>query len=581
MAGWNARSILTFLAELRRRHVIRVALGYAVVAAGIMAIASDFFPALGLPSWTLKLVAILCVLGFPLAVVLAWAYDITPGGPTRTRAPAEPPAASGLEVADAAGPDAADERAIRTLAVLPFANLDPEPGSDYFSDGITEELIGALSRLAGLRVAARTSAFAFKDRQIDVREIGALLGVEGIVEGSVRRGGDRVRIGVQLVSARDGHHRWSDTFEYELSDVLRLQEDVSRAVISALRGHGLEIAPPRATRAPAAGGEAHDLYLRGRQAFNRRTGRDLRAAIAHFERAVAIAPSFALAHSGLADAYALLMEYGLAAPESVLPSARTAAQRALALAPELAETHVSMALVHQCAWEWQAAEAAFDEALALNPGHAAAHHRHALLLAWLGRPRPALEAMRQAHVLDPLSPLVTAGIAWIHYYARDIPEAIRQLGNAHDLDPQFMSAHLLAGMAHLAAHEPRAAIAALETAARLSGDGPTVLPLLGLAYGRAGRDDDAAAVLARVRDMAARAYVPDYYLALAGLGVGDVDAALGALELAVRRGCVQLVYLRADPLWDDMRDHPRFAAVLEAVRLPEPEAASAPSRGGR
>lgn len=570
MAAPDLRSLSALVVELRRRKVFRVSVAYVVVGGAVMSGVNNFFPALQLPGWTVTLTAALVVVGFPITILLAWAFDITAKGLTRTPSDADAESAADAvgDVAPQAPAVAAAAGPIRALAVLPFANLSPDRDDEYFSDGMTEELIGTLSRVDGLRVAARTSAFALKGSPLDVREIGAKLGVQAVLEGSVRRGGNRIRVSAQLVSAVDGLQRWSDTYEYELDDVLRIQEEISHAVVSALRAHGMAvIGAPRAYGA-ASSGEAYDLYFRGRYAWNRRTPQGLRTAVTCFERAVAIDPQFALAHAGLADAIGLLMDYGLAPPRSALAEATEAAERALALAPDLAEAHASAALVRQCAWNWQGAEAAFRRALALNPGYAAAYHRYALLLAWLGRPDEALLAMRNARELDPLSLVVNAGIAWVHYYARSFVDAIRQCGDVLELDPAFMNAHIVRGLALLATGDAAGAVAALETASRLSEEAPTVLPILGLAYGRAGRSAEAAGVLERVRTQAGRAYVPAYYIAVAALGVGDEQEALRQLENAVGERCIQLVQLRADALWDDLRGQPRLDAVLRGTGLP-------------
>lgn len=590
MSGKRSR-FSTFIAELRRRHVFRVAIAYAAVAWVLMQGADITFPAFGLPEWTITLLVMLLVAGFPLAVVLAWAYDITPAGVERTTS--EP-------AGEAARPDPARRstserprsRPTRSIAALPFVNLNRESTDDYFSDGLTEELINALTRVRGLRVAARTSAFSFKGSPLDVRQIGERLEVQHVLEGSVRAAGDKLRMSVQLINVDDGYCLWSETFERKLGDVFAIQEEIAHAVVGRIMagppGNGTMLSPGHAgapaaalqpqrseTRPERAGGfvertsnlDAFHAYLKGRYFWNRRTEADLRRAIDHFRQAIVADPNYALAYSGLADSYTILLDHGLVSPQEALPAATKAAERALTLDATLAEAHTSVALVRVFDWQWAGAEDAFRQAILINPGYPIAHHRHALLLAWLGRSAEALEQIEEARQLDPLSLIILASIGWVHYYGRRFDQAEEQLRATLEMEPNFANAHLALGLVHGAAGRLAEAWAELERARSISGDTAPLLALLAHAYGRAGRSEDAQALIRQLSARAGESYVSCYYRALPYLGLGEVDRALDWLERAVRERAAALVYLKVDPIWDLVRDDRRFQDVLERLKF--------------
>lgn len=567
-------SLAAFWNELRRRRVVRVAIVYIIASIAVVETANNFFPVLQLPGWTTTLIAALALLGFPVAIGLAWAFDITPHGVTRTvrtavaAAPADDSAAPAPRASHAVPVTSRpDDGVIRSLVVLPFVNVSRDGADEYLSDGVTEELIGALARVPNLRVAARTSSFVFKGQPLDVREIAARLGVDGVMEGSVRRAGARIRIHATLLSASDGHHRWSGAWDYEMDDALRLQEEVSREVVDALRQGGIDLAAPALNGVTSRNGRAWDLYLQGRYWLNRRTEEGLAKAVDLFGRAAGVDAQYALAHAGLAEASVLSSEYGVLSPREAIHRATSAAERALALAPDLPEALVARALAHVAAWEWSAADSAFRRALELQSDHAVACHRHALLLAWLLRHDDALRTMQRAVQLDPVSPVARAGLAWVHYHARRFDDAAAASTAVLDSDADFLGGWVILGLARLAAGETEAAVRALETACRMSGDAPTVLPLLGLAAGRAGNSALARAIRERTLARRLSGYAPAYYEAIAMLGVDDHDGALRALEAAVVEHAGQMAYLLAEPALDPLRPKSRFQHIVAAVGL--------------
>jgi TolB-like protein len=339
-----ASKVGSFLAELKRRKVYRVAVVYAVVAFVIWGAAEQLVPGLALPPWVFRLIVLLTILGFPIALVLAWAFEITPDGVRRTEpvraesaeAPSSPPLAVTHDV----------ER--RSIAVLPFANMSDDPENEYFSDGMTEEIINALTQLEDLRVAARTSCFAFKGKPADIGEIGAKLKVATVLEGSVRKAGTRLRITAQLVNVADGYHLWSERYDREMEDVFAIQEDIARAIADRLQVTLAGGAGERLVKPPTKSLEAYDLYLKGRYFVNRIVevaGEGPRKGIDFFEQALALDPGYALAHAGIADAYSFLGSTVLR-PKEALPKAREAAMRALELDDTLAETHCALGWIY-------------------------------------------------------------------------------------------------------------------------------------------------------------------------------------------------------------------------------------------
>jgi TolB-like protein len=394
-----------FWKELLRRRVVRVAVFY-IAGAWILAQAVDLMLDAFDSSQYMRFVVAGLAVGLPVALALAWLFDITPSGIERT-----PDRPESLDP-----PPAAPESSI---AVLPFANLSQDVENEYFSDGLSEEIRNQLARVSGLRVAARTSSFAFKGRHEDVREIGRRLSVATVLEGGVRKQADTVRIDVQLVSAADGYQIWSETFERRLDDIFRLQSEVASAVIAAIspRTAGEERAPtPPATQNV----EAYNLYLLGRHHFHKRTEASLERAVAYFEQAIEHDSAYALAYSGLADAYTLLSAgyYGNMPAMHAVTHALPAAQRALELAPDLAEAHASLGLIHHNQGDLVTAQAALERALALNPGYTMAHVWHGLVLTTQGRYRDAEVRNREALRLDPLSPIANTNAGFDALQAR-------------------------------------------------------------------------------------------------------------------------------------------------------------------
>ncbi len=461
--------------------------------------------------------------------------------------------------------------AAASVAVLPFADDSRGRVNEYFTDGLADEIIGALTRVDGLSVVARTSAFAFKGRAVGTREVGEQLGVAYVLEGSVREAGDRLRVSVRLVRARDGTPVWSERFDRRMGDVLAVQDEISRAVARELRDelvHGGRA--PRGAR-PAVDPVAYDLYLQGRFAWFQRSPQGLGRALASFTAAAERDPRYPLVHVGIADVYNVLgaFDYGLLPPDSAYPRARAAAGRALELDPTLGEAHTALAnVLLNYEWSWDAAEREFRRALELSPGYATAHHWYSLFLVATGRPGESLAAISRARELDPLSTVMGTAMARHLYYTRHYARSIAEYRRVLATDSGFVTALLGLGAALEQTGEHAAAAAEYRRALLvLGGPQPVVVALLGHARGAAGDREGARQALHALDEAARTRYVPAEYRALVHLGLGENEAALRALEEAYRNRSGAMVYLNVEPMLDPLRADPLFQDLVRRVGL--------------
>jgi len=429
--------VRTLLSELSRRRVFRVAGIYGIVAWVMVEVADVVFPALQLPEWTVTFVVVLLMLGFPIAMVFAWVFDLGPQGIERTEPLAHrsggipaferlayllllAAAMAGLGYLLLPGylpslvsstPEAATRSSI---AVLPFSNLSQDGADDYFSDGMSEELLNLLARVPGLHVAARTSSFAYKDQNVDIRQVARELGVETVLEGSVRRAGDRVRITAQLIDAKTGYHLWSNTYDREMADIFVVQDDISAEIVKALQG---ELSGEETTEAvvraapPTENVEAYQLYLQARHQWKRRGEGPIRRSIELLNQALALDPDFARAYAGLAAAYVVLPGYSGEDRVPLNEKAAAAARQALGRDPNLAEAHAVLAEIDSTNGRWTDAEAGFFFATSLDPNDATSRQWYSLLLRRVGRLDDALAQARAALELDPTSPVINSNMA--------------------------------------------------------------------------------------------------------------------------------------------------------------------------
>jgi TolB-like protein len=603
---------MSFLAELRRRNVFKVGAVYLIVAWLIAQMADVMAPALNLPSWTTRFVAFLLILGYPVALVLAWAYELTPEGIKRTKA--VPLAESvrhltgqklnyavigllalavvflvvdnyvleggirGLVArSSAASPDASaaatdastgstpaleetEQDSIRSLAVLPLANLSSDAEQEYFSDGMTDTLISQLAAIRSLRVISRQSIMRYKNNTTPMPQIASELDVEGIVEGTVLKTGNRVRVSIQLIHAPSDRHIWSDQYERPLDDVLALQAEIATAVAREVRAAVSLQETARLAQAESIDPEAYDLYLRGRYFWAQRSPDALRRALEYFERVIAIEPNFALAHAGLAETYGPLGYQGFMAPEEATPKMKAAALRALELDPDLVEGLTALAA---CAafheWNWAEGERLFERAIEVNPNYSTAYGWYGLLLMNTGRFPEMLAARERGYALDPLWVGTASAYAEALAFNGRIDEALALMQKTLELHPGSPVAFGYLGWINALAGRFEDAIEALKPT------GPT--GSLGHAYAVTGRRAEALEVLAALEERARSRFVSPHEFALVHLGLGDADAALDALERAAAIRIPAINSIKIDPRYAPLANEPRFVAVLERIGL--------------
>jgi len=456
---------------------------------------------------------------------------------------------------------------LKSVAVLPFVSLSAERETDYFSDGMTEELIDALARVPELQVAARTSSFAFKGKSLSVRTIGDSLRVGALVEGSVRRAGPHLRVDAKLIDVPTGYVLWSETYDRELKDVFRVQDELARAIVAALKtnlsAHGNFTLVRQATRSTTA----HDLYLQGRYFRNLRTQSALRTAARYFERAIAQDSSYAEAFAALGSTYGNFGAFEVSPPREAYPKAKAAALRALELDSTLAEAHATLGNLLRYQWNWAGAEREFRRAIELNPSDASTYQLYGQSLSWLGRQPEALAVIDHAVALDPLSRIINVVKGNVLYRSRRNDEAIAQLRRTLELDPDFVYTHMNLGQAYLAKGMHSEAVAELETAARPPGPG-YVQGILAHAYAVSGRRDLALAIVQNLTQRARHAYVSPVDFAYAYVGLGETDRAVAELDKAAEAHDSLLIFALTDPVFDPLQSDPRFTALRRKAGLP-------------
>jgi serine/threonine-protein kinase len=455
-----------------------------------------------------------------------------------------------------------------SAAVIPFVDLSPQKDQEYFSDGLTEELITTLSQVPGLRVAARTSSFQFKGQNPDVHDVGRKLDVAAVLEGSVRRSGNRLRVSAQLISVKDGYQLWSESYDRDLADVFAVQEDVARSIVAALR---VRLAPARASALavrPTSDLQAYDLYLKGRFAWNQRNASALPEAVRYLEEAVARDARFARAWSALAQAYLLIVPYAGGVPADTWRKAEAAARHALALDSTSAEAYTALAYGNMVyGWNWSAAEENFRHAIAVGPNDATAHHWYGDFLAGRGRLSESVAEMTRAHQLDPLSRQIVIEWGWVYYLMHQNDEAEARIRQALALDPNYAQAHVRLGFVQIQQRRYSEAIASLKRAIDLGVFYPYGASALAYAYAASGDRAAARGVIDDLKRRSARELVPPVHIAIAYGGLGDVTQGIAWLNRGIDQHDIYIPENFFEPLLDPLRSDPRFARVLTRMGL--------------
>jgi eukaryotic-like serine/threonine-protein kinase len=456
----------------------------------------------------------------------------------------------------------------KSIAVLPFVNASPDPDNEYLSDGITDELIDALAKVNGLRLASRTSVFALKGKPQDVRAIGVLLGASVVLEGTVRRSGDRLRITAQLTSTDDGQLMWSQRYDRRLDDVFAVEDEIACTIVNTLRATWFaDLVEPPARRYTESV-KAYGLYLRGRHAWNKRTQEGVLEGVGYFERAIAEDPNYAPAFTGLADSYALQVDYRSMPVAEGFERAKLYAAKAIALDDTLAEAYASLAwatFIYD--WDWATADQQFRRAIDLDPQYASAHQWYAFLLASRGRLDDALVEAHTALELDPASVSVRRSLAHVYYYARRYDQAVHHIERAIAQDPTAAENHRLLGLFLGVQGQLEEAERVLRDSQDMPGAGAYSLAVLAYVIGRAARLDEARLILRQLEDRAGRGYVSPVVFATVHLGLGDWDRVFEAIErmFPERRGW--LAYLTVNPMLDSVRTDARYAALVGRMGL--------------
>jgi TolB-like protein len=576
----------SFFGELKRRNVYKVAIAYAIVAWLLIQIATQVFPFFEIPDWAVRLVVLAIVVGFPIALILAWAFELTPEGVKRTGtvdaarqrsrggvwiyivAIAAALSVGLLVLARYTAPNWATTKGLpeKSLAVLPFSNLSGNPENAYFAAGIQDEIITRLAKIGELKVVSCLSTQRFKSSPDDVPAIAKQLGVANVLQGSVQRSADEVRVNVQLVKAETDTHLWADTFDPKLTDVFQIESDIAKKIAEKLQAKLTGSEEHAISTKPTADLEAHQLYLKGRYLWNRRTAENLNKALSYFQDAADKDPNYALAYTGIADTCALFPAYGAGAPREYLPWAKAAAEKALELDDSLAEAHASLGMVFYCYFQGAQSAREFQRAIELNPNYATAHHWYGrLTLVMLGQLDRAMAEVKRAYELDPVSSIIHSDLVAVNVMARRYDEAIKQLRSMVEMDPEFYWTHRFLGIALELRGDFDGALAEYKKAFELNDD-PAGLAFIGHAEASLGHQSEAREILAQLTEEAKRRYVQPYAFAVLHLALGEKDQALGWLERAAQeRSAIYFNFIKVDPLLDSLRGDPRFEAVVQKV----------------
>lgn len=457
-----------------------------------------------------------------------------------------------------------------SIVVLPFVNMSSDPEQEYFCDGMAEEIINALTHVEALHVVARTSAFSFKGKDVEISEIGRKLKVAHVLEGSVRKAGNRLRITAQLITVEDGYHLWSERFDRTMEDVFAIQDEISLAVVSELKVRLLKAEETAMVKRHTVDTEAYELYLKGLYYFNRRIEGGPKRGIEYFQQAIEKDPHFALAYAGIAICYGVIGGYGYMAPREAWGKAKLAVEKALELDDMLAEAHFSLgAYKYGYEWDFLGAEKEFQRAFELNPNYALAHNWYSSTLCIMEKFDESIAESLRAKQLDPQSVYQNAITGLMYTFARRYNEAMEHYQRALEMDPYFPSTYWYQGVHFIGIKNWEQAISTLETYMTLSTGSPFSVGHLGYAYGVAGQKDKALRLLDQLDKLSKECFVSPYYIAMVFIGLGEKDQAFAYLEKAYVEREYLLLFLKGNPIFDSLRDDPRFTALLNKIGLPE------------
>jgi TolB-like protein/Tfp pilus assembly protein PilF len=591
-----------FFAELKRRNVYKVAVAYVVVGWLLIQAASIFFPAFDAPPWVMRVFIIVIIFGFPVALIFSWAFEITPEGikleseidsnksvtqHTGRKIVAVTIAlaivAAGLFVyqlvrSKSSTQDLTPSTTItnKSIAVLPFDNLSDDKSNAYFTEGVQDEILTRLAKVSDLKVIARTSTQRFKSAPENLPDIARQLGVANLLEGSVQKVGDQVRVNVQLINAMTNAHLWADIYDRKLTDIFAVESDIAKSITDTLRAKLSSSAEHVLASRPTENPEAHELYLKGRYFWNRRTGANLQKAADYFQQAIEKDPRYALAFSGLADCHVLLPAYADLGsnPRDELPKALEAARKAVELDDTLCEAHTSRARALASDLQLPAAMSEFKRAIELNPNYATAHQWFGECLQSQGHLEEALAEVKRAQELDPLSLIINTVLGFAFDTVGKSDEAIAQLHKTIEIDPNFVNA--LGQLGNVLEHRGRLkeAIVEYEKCFNSGSSDPIDLADLAAAYFLAGRTAEAQQLWDKLKSLSERQYVPAYSMAVVQLAFGDKDEAIRLLEKSYEDRApfdsADLGWILVDHRLDPLRSDPRFKKLITRIFSGEP-----------
>ena len=583
-----------FFAEVKRRNVYKVAIAYIFAGWALSQGIAQVFPVFDVPNWVIRSIVVMIILGLPVALVLAWMFELTPQGIKRTETADAMPEATrkkkyvwiyvvviGAAISIglfflgrySAGNTTAPPAGItnKSIAVLPFDNLSRDPDNAYFCEGVQDEILTRLAKVADLKVISRTSTQHFKSTPDNLPQIAKQLGVAHILEGSVQKAGEQVRVNVQLINALTDAHLWADTYDRKLIDIFSVESEIAKTIAETLQARLTGSEKSAITKEPTANEAAYEFYLKGQSLWGRRSGDNIPKAIAFYEQAAARDPNYALAYAGLAEAYVLLPYYTGARRHETLPKAREAISTALRLDPNLAEAHTANGkFLYGYEMDIHGSLREHQRAIELKPNDATAHHwlGNDALVA-IGRFEEAIAEGKRAIELDPLSPVINADLGITLYLARRYDEAVAQLNRTLEIDPTFFYTHYNLGIVLQLKGDLSGAISEFEKAKRLSDD-PLVISLCASAKAYSGDKNMALQGLADLDKMSQRRDIEGYSRALLYLSLNKKDEALRCLQQDYQdRNGSDIGWIKVDPLLDPLRGDPRFEALVQKVIAPK------------
>jgi TolB-like protein/Flp pilus assembly protein TadD len=583
-----------FLSELKRRNVYKVAVAYAVIAWLLIQAASILLPTFEVPPSVMKSFVVIIAIGFVVAVIIAWTFEMTPSGMKRTediRPDEKLPqwsrrkfasfilalticaaALLGYQVFRAKPTTQSSEATnlpAKSIAVLPFDNLSRDPDNAFFAEGVQDEILTRLAKVADLKVIARTSTQKFKTAPENLPDIAKQLGVMNILEGSVQKANGQVRVNVQLINGLTNAHLWAEIYDRNLTDIFAVESEIAKTIADTLQARLTGSEKDAISKKPTANPEAYDLYLRGRFFWNKRTSLDLPKSVEYYNQAIAKDPNYALAYSGLADAYVLYPDYGVGAPDQFYPKAKEMALKALTLEPSLGAPHATLGAVYtNFDHDFARAIAEFDRAIELDPNYATAHQWKTTPLGARGRFDEAIASDKQAIALDPLSLIANADLAFNYLNAHRFEDAIVQSRKTLEINPNFHVVRGYLGQGLQFTGKVGEALSEYRTAAASTAE-PYTLALLGQACARIGLREEAQRILTDLEERGRRQFVSGWCIAVMRLSLGDKDGTIAALQSALDQHAPEIVTLKYDPLLDDLHGDPRFEELVRRVIAPK------------